>query len=248
MSGEASTTTPALNNSTVFSIYSIALNGCANPSTSTFAVTVNSNGCASVVAGDINLEFPEALCSVGESIQLAASYQVLGSTSSYTVSQIDFCPQAEFNDPTYNQIDLSSDDVWSETITLPFQFCFFNSLYSTCHVGSNGTISFDPAVLPLSGSPWSFATTIPNAGFPIKNAIYGVYQDTDPSNSPSNRAASWKLVGNYPCRKLIVNFYNFGQYSCGQSVGLQTYQMVLYEISNIIEVHVLNRTPCNTWQ
>lgn len=76
--GQASTTTPALNNPTVFSIYSISLSGCANSSTSTFAVTVNSNGCASVIAGDINLEYPTALCSVTESTQLSASYQDLG--------------------------------------------------------------------------------------------------------------------------------------------------------------------------
>src|SRR5690606_26006739 len=37
------------------------------------------------------------------------------------------------------------------------------------------------------------------------------------------------------------------QFSCGTSVGLQTSQIVIYEISNIIEVYIGNRTSCTGW-
>ncbi|WP_396151591.1 PKD-like domain-containing protein, partial [Flavobacterium sp.] len=252
--GTASFTTPFLTTTTTFTLISIFQNppGCTAPLTGSVTITINLNGCATVVAGGVDLGDASSaqICEVGECVDLTASYVDLGSTTSYTISSIDYCPQAAYNDTTYNPINLATDDVWSGTINLPFDFCFFGNIYSSCHVGSNGTISFDPGIAPNGGSPWNLlGLTVPNPGFPIRNAIYGVYQDTNPAigPSPADRFAGWKLVGNYPCRKLIVNFYRFGQFQCGQNVGLQTYQMVLYEVSNIIEVYIESRTPCNTW-
>ncbi|MEZ4838501.1 PKD-like domain-containing protein [Flavobacterium sp.] len=252
--GTASFTTPFLADTTTFTLISIFQNppGCTAPLTGSVTITISLNGCATVEAGGVDLgdSASAQICEVGDCVDLEASYVDLGSTTAYTVSSIDYCPQAAYNDPTYNPINLATDDVWSSTINLPFNFCFFGNIYSTCHVGSNGTISFDPSIVPNSGSPWNLlGQSVPSPGFPIRNAIYGVYQDTNPAlgPSPNERFAGWKLVGTYPCRKLIVNFYHFGQFQCGQGVGLQTYQMVLYEVSNIIEVYIESRTPCNTW-
>ncbi|MBC8882651.1 SprB repeat-containing protein [Flavobacterium piscinae] len=252
--GTASFTTPFLTTTTTFTLISIFQNppGCTAPLTDSVTITINLNGCATVTAGGVDLGDASSaqICEVGECVDLSASYVDLGSTTQYTISSIDYCPQVAYNDPTYNPINLATDDVWSSTINLPFNFCFFGNLYTSCHVGSNGTISFDPGIVPNGGSPWNLlGLTVPNPGFPIRNAIYGVYQDTNPAlgPSPNERFAGWKLEGTYPCRKLIVNFFHFGQFQCGQGVGLQTYQMVLYEVSNIIEVYIESRTPCNTW-
>ena len=72
----------------------------------------------------------------------------------------------------------------------------------------------------------------------------GVYQDTNTGVPPPAgvvRSLNYAIHGTYPCRKFIVNFDNFALFSCGYNMGVQTYQMVLYEISNIIEVYVKRR-------
>ena len=115
-------------------------------------------------------------------------------------------------------------------------------------VGSNGVITFTPQPFP-GNCNWPFTQTIPNATFPIRNAIYGVYQDINPSTStaPVPHSINYQVLGTAPCRSFVVNFYNIAQFSCGTSVGLQTSQIVLYETSNIVEVYVQDRTVCSGW-
>lgn len=117
-----------------------------------------------------------------------------------------------------------------------------------------------------SPAPWSFSGSIPGNSGDARTfaSIFGVLQDTDPRytgyeifdpaihdiNDPANEnrwSMNYGILGEYPCRRLVVNFYNLGQYSCNLGVGPQTYQMVLHEITNVIEIHVKRRTPC-TWQ
>ena len=69
---------------------------------------------------------------------------------------------------------------------MPFNFCFYGQYYNKVLVGSNGVVTFDIAGEVAGGTQtpdgfcnWSFSASIPNASFPIKRAIYGVYQDTD---------------------------------------------------------------------
>src|SRR5690606_32302141 len=50
----------------------------------------------------------------------------------------------------------------------------------------------------------------------------------------------------------VVNFSEVAQFGSGcnnnPAVGPQTTQIVLYEISNVIEIYVGRRVPCTTWQ
>src|SRR5690606_9007460 len=73
-------------------------------------------------------------------------------------------------------------------------------------------------------------------------------QDTNASSnaSPPNSQISYEVVGEYPCRMLVFNIYEIGQFSCNQTVGTQTSQVVIYEGTNIIDVYVEKRTPCLT--
>src|SRR5699024_7027349 len=65
---------------------------------------------------------------------------------------------------------------------------------------------------------------------------------------------NYEVIGEAPYRTLVFNLYKLGQFSCTTNIGEQTYQMVLYEATNIIDVYVENRTACdgsdgrNNWQ
>ncbi|MGQ2982745.1 MAG: hypothetical protein ACT6R6_15420, partial [Flavobacterium sp.] len=200
-------------------------------------------GCPQVQASGI-----APLCEPGDCGNISATYFNTGATNSYSVGSVAYAPPYPFVGGT--QVSVNTDDVWSGNITLPFNFCFYGANYSQVNIGSNGVISFDTG---LGGTcPWAYTATIPNTGFPIKNAIYGVYQDIDPSvdNAFANPNINYQLLGEYPCRTLVVNFSQVAQYNCtsNATVGAQTSQIVLYETTNVIEVYVQRRVPCTSWQ
>uniref|UniRef100_UPI00375149AB beta strand repeat-containing protein n=1 Tax=Flavobacterium sp. TaxID=239 RepID=UPI00375149AB len=266
-SGNATFVTPPITEITTFNLESANTSpaGCVANLTGSATVSININGCATVLGGDVNLnDNIEAICSVGECRNLTSNYSNIASTSQYSVSTISYCPQAAFENPTWNQLvgpgllnnqgNPMGDDDWSPSFnltspgqTIPFKFCFFNNSYTNINVGTNGVIAFNNT---QNGCPWSYNQSVPSAGFPIKNAIFGVYQDTDFSVTPPTgfqSTANYQVIGTYPCRKFVANFSNLPQFSCGNGVGLQTSQIVLYEVSNIIEVYVQRRVPCTGW-
>ncbi|MFY8186998.1 MAG: fibronectin type III domain-containing protein, partial [Flavobacterium sp.] len=218
-------------------------------------VIFNPESCASVEVFDLNLENPDNIFVCEESdgcVDLTANYLQTGATTSYLVESIDYSPPFPFVGGIQTSVNI--DDVWSNVINLPFQFCFFDNVYSTAQVSSNGALVFGTNFAPnvVGSSPWAFNTTIPNAGFPIKNAVLGVYQDINPAinNAFANPNINYQVLGSYPCRALVVNFSEVAQFSCSADalIGPQTSQIVIYEISNIVEVYIQRRVPCTTWQ
>src|SRR6218665_1163379 len=221
----------------------------------TLAVTVVPNGCATVktdpATGTPPLDL--TLCTTGECRTLQANFSDVPATTTYSASSIPYCPYPFIDpDPTtapvYNIVNITSgDDFWSDVIPLPFNFCFYGQNYNQCNAGTNGLITFIPRT-PGSFCDWP-DTSVPVANQNQAQSIFGVYQDTDFGIPPSasDRQVNWVLEGQYPCRKLIVNFYNLGQWNATNNPGLQTSQIVLYEVSNIIEVFVQRRVAGNPW-
>lgn len=198
----------------------------------------------------VQIETPGPSCNLGDCITLNTNISIPLSSTSYAVSSIDYIPIFPFTGGTI--LDNSSDDVWSPTVNLPFNFCFYGNTYNQLVVGSNGVVSFNTN----SGDcPWEFTQTIPTPAFPIKNAIYGVYQDTNiaapPVTNPLVQNVNYYLIdtGIYaaPNRAFIINFNQLPLYNCGTSLGLQTSQIIIHEGTNIIDVYVQNRDACTAW-
>ena len=186
------------------------------------------------------------LCPGNNCVDLAADYTDSGDTTTYTVLPVAFAPPFPFTGGT--QLPINTDDIWSAPFTLPFNFCFYGVNYPQINVGSNGVITFDNHAAG-DNCPWAFTETLPDPTFPILNAIYGVYQDTNPSvaTDPIVHTINYQVLGIAPCRAFVVNYYNVAQFSCNLSAPLQTSQIVLYETSNVIEVYVQDRVSCTTW-
>jgi hypothetical protein len=65
------------------------------------------------------------------------------STSDYMVNTISYTPYP-YTTATGNElINIYVDDKYSELITMPFNFCFYDSIYGKIALGSNGTMTFD---------------------------------------------------------------------------------------------------------
>lgn len=164
----------------------------------------------------------------------------------YTVDEIPYDPI----DPTFhagNHLNISTDDAWDQDIiTFPFPFMFFGKQYSHARVASNGLVSFNTSYSGYCTYDYQANAPIPNSNFVYKNSIYGVYEDIDPRYLQNEATGGMfrSIGGTKPCRYLCASvngvdlFGNHGNYN--------TYQIVCYEGTNIIEVHVKDRNCCST--
>lgn len=173
------------------------------------------------------------------------------STTSYEVEQIDYAPPFPFLGGI--EMPITADDDYTASFELPFNFCFFGNEYSYCRIGDNGVVTFGLPYTTTYGEycPWTLNGPIPSPTFSIKNAIYGVFQDMLTTNNPGpDSQINYQVLGTYPCRALVVNFNEVPAFggSCSGEQYRTTTQIVLYEITNIIEIYVANRTACSGWQ
>ena len=179
---------------------------------------------------------------------LTATVQGTRATTSYSVSTTAYSPLS-YN--TGTTVLLGIDDTWSTPITIPFCFQFYGTSYTQLLIGSNGIITFD---LSNAGGfcPWSLSgSPIPDASLPT-NSIMGIYEDIDPTHMGD---IYYQTTGTAPCRAFVVSFYHVPHYGDPNSVSTSdcgsplfaTYQIVLYETTNIIDINVADKESCSGW-
>ena len=144
------------------------------------------------------------------------------------------------------KVNLSTvDDYWSESFALPFKFCFFGQQYNNFIVGNNGQISFDISQATLINT-WASTTfgPMPANNITLNNTICSPYHDIYPPASTSS-VISWDVYGTAPCRKMVISWYDNPMFSCTSLIASQ--QIVLYESTNEIEINILNKPLCSSW-
>lgn len=209
---------------------------------------VTTLGCPSVTPGGLGLSGaaapPITDCTSGGCVDLEATYLTLGQTTSYTVQSIPYAPPYQFK-CLRNPVNVSVDDIWSQPINLPFNFCFYGVNYNNCLIGSNGVLTFDTVNNTPGGfSQWSFASNIPSSSL-FLNSIFGVYHDIDPSKGGQ---IGWELITlNSGCRALVASWSDIPMYSTSCNSILYTGMIVLYENTNVIEVYIKNKSVCSSW-
>lgn len=184
------------------------------------------------------------------------------STYDYTVSSIPCVPPFPWYGAGLIQVPTTQDDYWLGPKSLTpvgsldtFSFSFYGFDYQYCVPNTNGAISFNNIALGAAG--WQFNQTIPNVldpnfnfigGNNHKNTLFGVFQDTYPGagTPPPYSGIYYGHQGTYPNRVFVFSFYRLPQFSCTTD-NLSTYQMVLYEGTNIIDVYIEYRSACSSW-
>jgi gliding motility-associated-like protein len=133
-----------------------------------------------------------------------------------------------------------TDDFITGVLPIGFQFCFFGNTYTQFYIGSNGWIGFTP------GQPIAFtATAIPNVGaFVPKNCIMGPWNDLNPGFG-TGPYVRYQTQGLAPFRRLVVQWTNCPLYQCTSTTS--TFQIVIFESTNIIEHHITNKPTCMAW-
>jgi hypothetical protein len=143
-------------------------------------------------------------------------------------------------------VQYTADDMYSDAISLPFDFRFFGNIYSQFVVGTNGQIGFD-MFNANTPSGWQFDETIPNPDFPYVNGILGCLHDMNAQEEDATDATiTWSVTGDAPYRRYVLMYSNQPQYSCGNDAK-STFQVVLYENFNFIDVQITKKQLCTAW-
>jgi hypothetical protein len=185
---------------------------------------------------------PSSVCANGSS-QLNV---FAATTSAYTVSAIPFAAAAT---PGTGVTALSSagtavtalsagtlDDGGWESQPIPFNFVFYGISYNSFAVSTNGFISLG------AGAPTTYTgygNTFPTVAS-ARPSIGATYSDLD-FRTVGN--ISYFVTGTAPNRQLVVNWTGGNFYN---AVGAITTQLIIYETTNIIEVHTTNSSGTNT--
>lgn len=164
---------------------------------------------------------PDTICQ-GDTVQLSAVPSSSNAIAGYNLSSIPYAPESG----TGTAVSLS-DDAVSAALPIGFSFNFYGNLYSSFYISSNGFIGFSSTMTHGCCN----GVTIPSTGNP-DNMIAFAWNDLNPSVNGS--VISYFTTGVSPSRKLVVKF-NTNHYN-GTAYPMRG-QIVLYEGSNVIEIH-----------
>jgi gliding motility-associated-like protein len=134
---------------------------------------------------------------------------------------------------------ITGDDNYSGIIPIGFTFNFYGNPYTQLIIGSNGNLCFNTG---LAGSydPWPIsAALLGNSS--VYNSICGPWCDI---YIPSGGTITYSTDGAAPNRKFVVTYCATHMFSC--TTEWVTTQIILYETSDITEVHLGHRTICGT--
>lgn len=134
-----------------------------------------------------------------------------------------------------------SDDLYTGILNLGFNFTFYGNTYNQCVFSSNGYISFDITQANLF-SQWAIGNGIPG-NTALKNSIAGFYADILPMTNQGT--LDYATVGTAPNRRFVLSFCDVPMFFCTNQIV--SFQIVLYETTNVIEVHLSQASTCTTW-
>jgi hypothetical protein len=170
-------------------------------------------------------------------ITLVVSNVITGQT--YFVSQDNGAFEFEFSSPA----DITITDNGTEEVNIGFDFAFFGTTYTTCHISENGFIQFGSSpnggccegqFLPSQSTPDNLIAAAWMDGY----AYDCCYQGED------YRVFQYETIGAFPNRLFVVTFSL--EESCG---AYYDGQIKLFEGTDIIEIHTSQwadgSTPCS---
>ena len=145
----------------------------------------------------------------------------------------------DITQPTYSNYNYTGgssltgcDDCVQGPYNIGFSFNYFGNNYTQFYVSSNGWIGFSAG--QTNGYTAQF---LPNGGAP-KNTILADWEDLLPNTGNMN----YYTTGSAPNRVLVFNFNNVPHYGCRSN--LHTFQIVLYETTNVIDINFQTKPQC----
>ena len=157
-------------------------------------------------------------------LDLGGLYLGDGTDCGLTFYNMEDCDNP-FEDISGTGIELFLPDDGGEVVPIGFTFNFYGDDHVEIGVASNGYLTFGTDLSDLSDDP------IPNHNDP-NDLIAMLWDDLDPGNTGSPATIHYQTIGD----RFIVQFTDVPEYP---NEGANTFQAVLYEGSNCIELRYL---------
>lgn len=125
---------------------------------------------------------------------------------------------------------INLDNCRWDNISLPFSFTFYGNVYNSVNVSSNGWVGMGGSNSVTTG----LGFTLPNAAAP-NDVIHGITADLD-LRTASGGTLEYYTDGVAPNRTFVVSYFNVPFLST-KGGGTATFQIMLKETSNIVEIH-----------
>ncbi|RLZ11995.1 T9SS type B sorting domain-containing protein [Faecalibacter macacae] len=175
-------------------------------------------------------------------IRINSEFPAITNSNQYQSPQkIAYNPIGSYNEGI--SINAEGDDKFIKRINFseignkPFLFHFYGKIRSSLIISTNGMISFredinegDYNSANLNNLP------LPNNLLP-QDAIFGSYQDLI-FNKEDDSDIYYYTIGEYPCRKLVINYYKAKQLTKDNIDNTSTFQIILNERTSIIEINI----------
>jgi gliding motility-associated-like protein len=174
----------------------------------------------------------------GQCATLVASLTPINQTNTYVVTSIPYYsyPYAGGTLAVNNV-----DDGFGPLITLPFNFCYWGNSYNQLVVSSNGYLNFNAA--NANGfSNWFISSPLPNTIDLPGNSICGPFRD---DVTTLTNYVHYYVTGTAPCRAFVAYWDHCPFFSCTNQS--ETFEIVLYESTNIIDVLIQSSQNCVNW-
>jgi len=169
---------------------------------------------------------------VGITLFLFTGSAVAQSSSMYTRSACQGPYTTVFGQPGTNFL-LAGDDVTASLSLAPIPFSVFGQPFTELRVGTNGYITVGAATRSLSNA------TLPTGASGV--ALYPFWDDLDADILVNaSTGIYWRQDGAAPNRVVTIEWYQVGHFNHSAETGDITFQVRLFEGSNIVEFHYLD--------
>lgn len=194
-------------------------------------------------------------------LNLSANLPTLKQATSYTVTSIPYLNTlpCESSGSLVAGAGISLDDKYSSAISLGFDFCFYQQVFSSIVACDNGFITFSTnkaglqgvSNVPFNGTTLPLSYTPTTTTYVPQNCIFGAMFDMllDASYSPPGGGTiTTQTVGAAPYRAFIIKYTDCRYYSttCRSNAAVRcNMKIVLYETTNMIDIYINSKPICN---
>ncbi len=132
------------------------------------------------------------------------------------------------------------DDGRWDAITLPFTFRFYGNTFNSVNISTNGWVGLGNSNTTTTG----YGVVLPNAAAP-NNVIHAITSDLTFAGGTNIAILQYFEDGISPNRKFIIDYSNLKFFG---ATGTADVQVILYETTNVIEIHTTNCTNTSAFK
>ena len=201
-----------------YTITGTAVTGCTNTLTKSVGIGNAVFATASASAATV--------CPSG-SVTITGSGSISSGTS-YTVTSIPYALQT-ITTPS----NAAVGDQVSTNYSIGFTFNYYGTNYSTVNICTNGNINFG-----------ALNTVGYGAAIPSTSLAQGSINIFSHDMNTGSGTITYGIAGTAPNRRFIVSYNNYGEWV---GTGTNSGQIILYETTNVIEIHITNSTTSQSY-